>query len=235
MESTSAVQTRTPSHGRASQVLAAVKESTSEDVTSGIVSAIEQIRGQHEFDGATIQAVMIGTTHFINGLVEARRLAPTAALRLGLPATRALPPFVDWPAGLRAAISGRAYLAHGGYEFDGRPISPIDHDELKRHAADMAAHGIRSVAISSVFSPVNHDLEVEAAAVVAERAGPDVAISLSHEIGRIGLLERENATIINAALREMAVSIVDGLTAAVRAHGIEAPDLPQPERRHSHG
>ena len=205
------------------QVLAAVKESTSEDVTSGIVSAIQQIRAQHHFEGSAIQAVMIGTTHFINGLVEARRLAPTAALRLGLPATRALPPFVDWPAGLRAAISGRAYLAHGGYEFDGRPISPIDHDELKRHAADMAAHGIRSVAISSVFSPVNHDLEVEAAAVIAGELGPDVAISLSHEIGRIGLLERENATIINAALREMAVSIVDGLTAAVRAHGIDAP------------
>jgi N-methylhydantoinase A/oxoprolinase/acetone carboxylase beta subunit len=205
------------------QVLAAVKESTSEDVTSGIVSAIQQIRAQHHFEGATIQAVMIGTTHFINGLVEARRLAPTAALRLGLPATRALPPFVDWPAGLRAAISGRAYLAHGGYEFDGRPISPIDHEELKRHAADMAAHGIRSVAISSVFSPVNHDLEVEAAAVISGELGPDVAISLSHEIGRIGLLERENATIINAALREMAVSIVDGLTAAVRAHGIVAP------------
>ena len=205
------------------QVLAAVKESTSEDVTSGIVSAIQQLRAQHEFEGSAVQAVMIGTTHFINGLVEARRLAPTAALRLGLPATRALPPLVDWPAGLRSAISGRAYLAHGGYEFDGRPISPIDHDELKRHAADMVAHGIRSVAISSVFSPVNHDLEVEAAAVVGAELGPEVAISLSHEIGRIGLLERENATIINAALREMAVSIVDGLTAAVRAHGIDAP------------
>lgn len=205
------------------QVLAAVKESTSEDVTSGIVTAVEQLRSQHPFEGASIDAVMIGTTHFINGLVEARRLAPTAALRLGLPATRALPPLVDWPAGLREAISGRSYLAHGGYEFDGRPISPIDHDELRRHAADMAAHGIRSVAISSVFSPVNHDLEIEAAEVVASELGPDVAISLSHEIGRIGLLERENATIINAALREMAVSIVDGLTAAVRAHGIDAP------------
>ena len=205
------------------RVLAGVKESTSEDVTSGIVSAIEQLRAQHPFEGAAVSAVMIGTTHFINALVEARRLAPTAALRLGLPATRALPPLVDWPARLRDAISGRAYLAHGGYEFDGRPISPIDHDELKRHAADMAAHGVRSVAISSVFSPVNHDLEVEAADVIAAELGPDVAISLSHEIGRIGLLERENATIINAALREMAVSIVDGLTAAVRAHGIDAP------------
>lgn len=204
-------------------VLATVKQSTSPDVTSGIVGAIDQLRLQHPFEGSSISAVMIGTTHFINGLVEARRLAPTAALRLGLPATKALPPLVDWPGHLREAIGGRAYLAHGGYEFDGRPISPIDHDELKRHAADMAAHGIRSVAISSVFSPVNHDLEEEAAAVIAAELGPDVAISLSYQIGRIGLLERENATIINAALREMAVSIVDGLSAAVRQHGIAAP------------
>ncbi|QDO89524.1 hydantoinase/oxoprolinase family protein [Ornithinimicrobium ciconiae] len=205
------------------QVLATVKQATSDDVTSGIISAIERLREQRQFEGSTVKAVMIGTTHFINGLVEARRLAPTAALRLGLPATRALPPLVDWPERLSAAIQGRAYLAHGGYEFDGRPISPIDHDELRRHAADMASHGIRSVAISSVFSPVNHDLEVEAAGIISAELGPDVAISLSHEIGRIGLLERENATIINAALREMATNIVDGLHAAVRAHGIDAP------------
>ncbi|MBD8465041.1 hydantoinase/oxoprolinase family protein [Plantibacter sp. CFBP 8798] len=203
--------------------LAAVKHATTPDVTDGIVQAIGELRSGHHFDGEQITAVMIGTTHFINALVQAKRLAPTAALRLGLPATRALPPLVDWPAELVEAISARSYLAHGGYEFDGRPISPIDPDELRAHAEDMRANGIRSVAISSVFSPVNHDLEVEAARIVGEVLGPDVAISLSHEIGRIGLLERENATIINAALRELASEIVDGLTAAVRKQGIEAP------------
>ncbi|WP_167042642.1 hydantoinase/oxoprolinase family protein [Salinibacterium sp. ZJ454] len=204
-------------------VLAGVKHSTTADVTTGIVDAIKDLRVGHHFEGAGISAVMIGTTHFINALVEARRLAPTAALRLGLPATRALPPMVDWPLELKKAIRARSYLAHGGYEFDGRPISPIDHDELKRHAADMAANGVRSVAISSVFSPVNHDLEVEAGEVLAAELGDGVAISLSYQIGRIGLLERENATIINAALRELASEIVDGLTAAVRAQGIDAP------------
>ncbi|GAA4156868.1 hydantoinase/oxoprolinase N-terminal domain-containing protein [Leifsonia shinshuensis] len=203
--------------------LAGVKNSTSPDVTSGIVSAIEALREARGFDGADIDAVMIGTTHFINALVQAKRLAPTAALRLGLPATKALPPLVDWPETLIEAIGGRGYLAHGGYEFDGRPISALDVAELKGIAADMAAHGVRSVAISSVFSPVNHDVETQAAAVLAAELGDDVAISLSHEIGRIGLLERENATIINAALRELASEIVDGLTAAVRAQGIEAP------------
>ncbi|GAB3261411.1 hydantoinase/oxoprolinase family protein [Arthrobacter pigmenti] len=203
--------------------LASVKHSTTEDVTTGIVEAIQELRAGHHFEGSDISAVMIGTTHFINALVQAQRLAPTAALRLGLPATKALPPLVDWPSRLKDAITGRSYLAHGGYEFDGRPISPLDPDELKRHAADMTAHGIRSVAISSVFSPVNHDLETQAAIIVAAEMGEDVAISLSHEIGRIGLLERENATIINASLRELATEIVDGLTAAVRAENISAP------------
>ncbi|WP_159797062.1 hydantoinase/oxoprolinase N-terminal domain-containing protein [Puerhibacterium puerhi] len=204
-------------------VLAGVKQSTSPDVTSGIVAAVQDLRRQHPFAGGQVSAVMIGTTHFINALVEARRLAPTAALRLGLPATRALPPLVDWPEHLRTAISARSYLAHGGYEFDGRPISPLDPEELRRHAGDMASHGIRSVAVSSVFSPVNHDLELQAAEILRAELGDDVAISLSHEIGRIGLLERENATVINAALRELATEIVDGLAAAVRAQGIEAP------------
>lgn len=203
--------------------LAGVKHSTTADVTGGIVQAIESLRAAHHFEGAQISAVMIGTTHFINALVQAKRLAPTAALRLGLPATQALPPLIDWPEHLKTAIAARTYLAHGGYEFDGRPISPLDPDELRRHATDMREHGIRSVAISSVFSPVNHDLEVQGAEIISEVLGNDIAISLSHEIGRIGLLERENATVINAALRELASEIVDGLTSAVRAQGINAP------------
>ena len=204
-------------------VLAATKSTTTEDVTSGIVGALGSLKAQRAFDPALVQAVMIGTTHFTNALVEARRLAPTAALRLGLPATASLPPMVDWPQRLVAAIEGRAYLAHGGHEFDGRHIAELDPDELRRHAADMAAHGVRSVAISSVFSPVSNEFELHAAQIIGEELGPDVAISMSHEIGRIGLLERENATIINAALRELATHIIDGLVGSVTGHGINAP------------
>jgi N-methylhydantoinase A/oxoprolinase/acetone carboxylase beta subunit len=206
-----------------STVLAAVKAATTDDVTSGIVGALDGLQAQRAFDPADVQAVMIGTTHFINALIEGRRLAPTAALRLGLPATASLPPMVDWPQRLVDAVQGRSYLAHGGHEFDGRHISELDEEELRRAAADMGAHGVRSVAISSVFSPVNTEFEQRAAAVLAEELGPDVAISLSHEIGRIGLLERENATIINAALRELATGIVDGLAKSVSGHGITAP------------
>ncbi|MFF0344016.1 hydantoinase/oxoprolinase N-terminal domain-containing protein [Kribbella sp. NPDC004875] len=204
-------------------VLAANKSATSADVTAGIIDTLDRLQAERSFDPAQVQAVMIGTTHFINALIEARRLAPTAALRLGLPATASLPPLVDWPERLVDAVSGRSYLAHGGHEFDGRHIAELDEDELRRHAADMVAHGVRSVAISSVFSPVSNEFELRAAEILRSELGDDVAISLSHEIGRIGLLERENATIINAALRELAASIVDGLASAVEGHGISAP------------
>jgi N-methylhydantoinase A/oxoprolinase/acetone carboxylase beta subunit len=203
-------------------VLAAVKTSTTEDVTSGIVNALAGLQAQRAFDPGAVRAVMIGTTHFINALVEARRLAPTAAVRLGLPATASLPPMVDWPDRLVAAIAGRSYLCHGGHEFDGRHIADLDESELARVAAEIGGHGIRSVAVTSVFSPVNAEFEQRAAEIIAKEL-PGVAVSLSHEIGRIGLLERENATIVNAALRDLAASIVDGLAASLAGAGVDAP------------
>ncbi|MEU5693233.1 hydantoinase/oxoprolinase family protein [Actinosynnema sp. NPDC020468] len=204
------------------RVLAAVKTGTTPDVTSGIVAAIEGLQRGHAFDPAAVGAVMIGTTHFINALVEADRLAPTAAVRLSLPAGSSLPPMVDWPRRLVDAIGGRGYLVHGGHEFDGRHIAELDEAELRKAADDMGRAGVRSVAITAVFSPVNAEFEARAAEVIA-RELPDVAISLSHEVGRIGLLERENATIVNAALRELAAGIVDGLAVSVAGAGITAP------------
>ncbi len=203
-------------------VLSEVKTPTTADVTSGIVNAVRALLADHDVDVADIQAVMIGTTHFTNAVVEAKRLMPTAAVRLGLPATQALPPMVDWPPRLREALGNHTYLCHGGHEFDGRQISPLDADEIRRVAADVASKGIRSIALSSVFSPVNDELERQACAILSTEL-PDAAISLSHEIGRIGLLERENATIMNACLRDLAVRIVDAFHAALREFKIEAP------------
>ncbi|MEV5303298.1 hydantoinase/oxoprolinase family protein [Amycolatopsis methanolica] len=203
-------------------VLADVKTATSADVTTGIVNALEALRRQRPFDPAGVHAVMLGTTHFINAIVEADRLAPTAAIRLGLPTTAALPPLVEWPERLVRAIGGQAYLCHGGHEFDGRIISPLKRSELVRIAEELGEAGIRSIALSSVFSPVNAEMEQEAASILLDQL-PDVHISLSHEVGRVGLLERENATIINACLRELAEQICTGLAQTLADAGFNAP------------
>src|SRR5438105_15909700 len=204
------------------RVLAEVKTPTTPDVTSGIVSALRSLISSGGVEAPQVQAVMIGTTHFTNAVVEAKRLMPTACIRLGLPATQALPPMVDWPDRLRDALGNHWFLAHGGHEFDGREISPLEPDELRRFTAEIGKREIRSVAISSVFSPVNSELEQRAAEIVTEEL-PGTMISRSHEIGRIGLLERENATIMNACLRDLAVNIVEAFHAALEELGIEAP------------
>lgn len=203
-------------------VLAETKVSTTEDVTTGIAEALKTLLSGTQFQPSAIQGVMIGTTHFINAIVEGRGLARTAAIRLGLPATAALPPMSGWPTRLVNAIDGRAYMCHGGHEIDGRVIAPLDRDELAQVAEDIAARGVRSIAISSVYSPVNEECERDAAAILEELL-PGASLSLSHEIGRMGLLERENATIINACLRELADQICRGLAEAVHGSGINAP------------
>jgi N-methylhydantoinase A/oxoprolinase/acetone carboxylase beta subunit len=203
-------------------VLAEFKTPTTPEVTGGIVAALDGLQASRPFPPAEVTAVMIGTTHFTNAVVEAERLSRTATVRLGLPATAGLPPMTDWPAQLRRALGEHVYLCHGGYEFDGRLISDFDESEVRAAAADIAAKGIQSVAVSSVFSPVNPEMEARAADVLREVI-PGLAVSVSHEIGRVGLLERENATILNACLRELAEHITAALEKSVRGAGIEAP------------
>lgn len=203
-------------------VRAAIKTPTTEDVTSGIAAALDSLREQHPFDPREVDGVMVGTTHFVNALVEARRLSSVAVLRFGLPATRGLPPLAGWPSRLREAISGQYHLLHGGHEFDGRLISRLDRDEMAAAVDKAVEAGAQAFAVSSVYSPVNHEFEQTAAEYIAEQH-PDIPVSLSHQIGRIGLLERENATVINAALSRLAIEICEGLVATLRGGGITAP------------
>src|SRR5262245_52485532 len=204
------------------EVLAWHKTPTTPDVGSGILSALEHVFRQGSHEPQAITAVMIGTTHFTNAMVERRRLLKSAAIRIALPATQALPPMIGWPADLREAIGNHVYMVHGGYEFNGRQISSLDQKEIRDVAADLKRKNIRSVALTSVFAPVNGDMEERAAEILKEEI-PGIFVSLSSEIGRIGLLERENATIMNACLQELAINVVRSFREALNKLSITAP------------
>lgn len=201
-------------------VIAGVKAATTGDVMTGVVNALKAVLEASKMEASAIDVVMIGTTHFTNAVVQRRDLARTAAVRLGLPATASLPPMVDWPEDLKTAIGGHGYLAHGGNEFDGRVISPIDEAELLGIAEDIKAKGINTIAITSVFSPVTGEFEKQAGEILA-KALPGVHITLSSDIGRIGLLERENAAIMNACLRDLSKHVIEAFRKAITETGIK--------------
>ncbi|HKZ07597.1 MAG TPA: hydantoinase/oxoprolinase family protein [Methylomirabilota bacterium] len=202
-------------------VVAAVKTPTTEDVTTGITRALAGL--VERAPAARIaQAVMIGTTHFTNAVVQRRGLGRVAAVRIGLPSGASLPPFVDWPEDLAAVVRGEVVMLEGGHEFDGRPLVPFDGRGMRAAARRIRRAGITSVAVAAVFSPLNAAGEEEAGAILQEEC-PGVAVTLSHRLGRIGLLERENAALLNACLIDLARKTTRAFTEALRGSGIAAP------------
>jgi N-methylhydantoinase A/oxoprolinase/acetone carboxylase beta subunit len=200
----------------------AVKTPTTADVTSGIVAALGDLSAHPAVGGGAVDAVVIGTTHFVNAVIERRGLERVAAVRIGLPAAASLPPFCDWPRDLAAIVRGEVFMLEGGHDYDGRPIVPFDEAGMRLAARRIRETGIGSVAVAAIFSPADPRDEARAVAILREEC-PEAAVTLSHELGRIGLLERENAALLNAALISLARRTVAAFTAAIAASGLAAP------------
>ena len=159
-----------------------------------------------------IERVALGTTHAINAILQRRGLRRVAVLRLGAPGTLAVPPLSGWPPDLVEVIRGPVLVARGGVEVDGRRTHPLDRTQLVNYI-DQLDSEVEAVAIVGTFSPLDPAQELEAAGVVAERIG--LPCSLGHDIGGLGLLERENATVLNAALGAVLEGVIEGLERAV--------------------
>jgi N-methylhydantoinase A/oxoprolinase/acetone carboxylase beta subunit len=204
------------------KVIRAVKAPTSEDVTTGILDSLKSLGSTGVLGSKPIDGVMIGTTHFINAVVQRRHLTRVGALRLGMPASASLPPFCDWPEDLATLVRGGVWMVEGGHEYDGRLFMPLDEAAVTRAAQEMKAAGLKSVGISAIFSPLDPSHERRAAELVAA-VMPDAAITCSSELGRIGLLERENAGLLNAALADLARDTIAAFEKAIADSGIAAP------------
>jgi N-methylhydantoinase A/oxoprolinase/acetone carboxylase beta subunit len=204
------------------KVEASVKITTTEDVTTGIVRALSALVEKSPGLLGSVRAVMIGTTHFTNAVIERRRLSRVAAVRIGLPASSSLPPFVDWPEDLRDLVRAEVFAIEGGHEYDGRPIVPFDERKMRAAACRIRASGIRSVAVASVFSPLKPDCEERAREILEEEC-EGIDVTLSKDVGRLGLLGRENATLLNAAIIELARRTTRAFVESLEKSGIDAP------------
>ena len=203
-------------------VVDAVKVPTTEDVMTGGVASLRALLARVGERARPLDAVMIGTTHFINAVVQRRELVRTAALRISLPASQSLTPMIDWPRDLRAAVDPLVFMVEGGHEYDGRVFMPLDERAVREAAQRISDSGVRTLGISATFSPLTAEHELRAAEIVRE-VDPGLAITLSHRLGRMGLLERENVTLLNACLAPLGRTTIAAFKAALQATGLEAP------------
>jgi len=205
------------------RVVAEVKHPTSGDVYDGILGAVRRILELAGVDRGEIKQAMLGTTQCTNAIVERKNLAPIAILRIGAPAAAGIPPMTDWSADIRKTAVAEAIIG-GGFEHDGRELAPFDEDAARAFFARVKGKA-EAVAISCVFSTVRSEHELRAASICREVMGDDVRISLSSEIGSMGLIERENATILNAALCKVAERFTDGFARSLKELGVINADI----------
>lgn len=206
---------------RADRLLAKAKSPTTPDVSSGIESAVDAVLEAGHVDRDRISHVMLGTTHATNAILERRRLHKVAVLRIGAPATASVRPLLTWPEELREVVSAGEAIVPGGIELDGREIVPFDAGAVRDFLRPLRGR-VDAVAITSVFGPVSSRHEEAAAGVAREVMGDGMHLSLSHEVGALGILERENSTVLNGALLGVAREVAGTLGAALARRGIGA-------------
>jgi len=211
------------------RIVASVKAPTTSDINHGVHLAIDAVirRGERQLGSDVKSKVLrcnIGSTHCVNALVQRRSLSGVACVRIGTTSCSALKPGGLMPPDMAAIVCKEIFMdVRGGHNFDGTEYQPLSEDDVVKVAQEIIAKGIKHVAVASPFSPSVPQHELRAREILAEqakKANAEMFVTLSHEVGGLDLLKRENAAIINAALRPLAAGMCDGLTKAVTAAGL---------------
>ncbi|MGH3585006.1 MAG: hydantoinase/oxoprolinase N-terminal domain-containing protein [Pseudonocardia sp.] len=201
------------------RVVSLHKTATTPDVLDGIRTAMAAVLATVDPDAVT--QVMLGTTHPVNAVIGRRDLATVGILRIAAPATLSVSPLADWPVDLANVVRGPVRIVRGGHEYEGSEINPLDEDAV-RVFAEECRDRVAAVAVTGVTSPANPDHEIRAARIIAETLGPAYPVTTGHEVGGLGLLERENSAVLNAALRFVGEGIVGALDQVLRTHRLAA-------------
>src|SRR5690625_4118447 len=145
---------------RGREILSKAKTLTTEDVTTGIINAMDELLEKSQVDPEKIGMVSFGTTHTTNAIIERKNLNKVGIFRIGAPATTAIPPLTGWPEDLKTAIGGdeNVFIIRGGSEYDGRDIVSLDEDHIRR-ACESLKGKVDSIAVTGVFSPMIPDHE----------------------------------------------------------------------------
>jgi N-methylhydantoinase A/oxoprolinase/acetone carboxylase beta subunit len=163
-----------------------------------------------ELSGHAPELAVVDAGELAIDALERGRAARVAVVRIGAPLTLAVPPLATWPPALRGAVSAGTAVVAGGVEHDGTAAA-LDEEAIARF---LDGANPQSVAVTGMFAPLAPDQELAAGEIVRRTLGRAIPVTLSHEIGTLGLLERENATVLNAAL----TGVFDDLAAALSAY-----------------
>lgn len=200
------------------EIVRSYKTTTTFPLEEGVKKGLQNVAR-----GVTLQAIHIGTTHALNALLEGKDLYKVGVIRIAGHRPDALKPCLGWPEFLKQKVYGGYETVDGGYECDLSPITPFNPIQIKEASYKLLDKGVEGLAFIGVFSPISAIQEQEAKEIVLGELGNDFPITLSHEVGGIGFIERENAAIVNTALINPMRRGFSHLKEAIETLGLTAP------------
>lgn len=185
------------------KIVAAGKTTTTNDISKGFSTALKQLLAESAIESSNIQGVFLGTTQATNAILQKADLFRVGVIRIAGQKPQNLPVGFSWPKDLKDVVIGGVETINGGFECYGAPLTKMCTQEMRDAIQRLLERGVDSIAVIGVFSPLKSDQEIIVANLIQEIAGKEFPISLSYEIGGIGFIERENSTILNAALKRV--------------------------------
>lgn len=179
---------------------AACKVPTENPLSNGLSRAIKKIFQTSCLDASSIDSIVIGTTHATNAIVQRNHLSKVGVICLAALSPTLLPSAYNWPGDLYRACLAHVVSITGGYECNGKVTGTIKKNDIIDACKKCVDAGAESIALIGVFSPLYKEQEMIARQYIYDYFNTMLPVSISSDIGTVGIIERENAAILNAAL-----------------------------------
>lgn len=142
------------------------------------------------------------------------RVGRVTAIRISPSPVSIQLPFASWPPGIRNRVDGGFVHMVGGTDLHGGQPLPLDNSALDSALRQADEAGADSISVAAVGALMDPDTEYAAAEYLVRHAAGRKVV-LSHEVGGLRFVERENSAILNAALLVPAEDLLDKLQSCV--------------------
>ena len=207
--------------------------STPSDLSAGFVTAIRKVLALAGRGAPDVLRVFHGTTTATNAILEGKTpptaLVTTAGFKYVLEIGRHDIPrhgnLYGWSKPTRPITPDRVFEVTERLDVNGAVLAPLDEDEARAVARQLAQLGVPAVAVVFLHAYANPAHEQRMHAILREEC-PGMLVSLSSEVlPQFREFERTMATALNAAVMPPVSRYVSVLRDAFDAEGLRAPLL----------
>ncbi|MFJ7724768.1 hydantoinase/oxoprolinase N-terminal domain-containing protein [Neobacillus sp. NPDC097160] len=202
------------------RILQASQHITTPDLLTGVKGSVQALFERTSICPAEVKGIFIGTTELINAIFEGRVMSRTALIRIGTQPTK-IEPAITFPETLRSSLK-KVWFVKSSNHYNHATLEPNIHGELFSIFQQIEAHAIEAVSIVGTYSPMYEEEELWVKKAIKKRF-PNIAITVSHRLGSIGYIERENAAILNALFSKLIRSLLAELSSCFSGLAFTCP------------